>query len=83
MKTICFTAAAAHDLDRLNDEAREEVMAGLTHFAITGSGDVKRLVGLDGYRLRIGNYRVIFEQDATTILAIYLGRRSTTTYKKR
>jgi predicted transcriptional regulator len=33
------------------------------------------LQGRDGYRLRIGSYRVIFDEDAATILAIYIGRR--------
>jgi mRNA interferase RelE/StbE len=43
---------------------------------------VKRLSGREGFRLRIGDYRVIFDQDAATILAIYVGRRATTTYKR-
>ena len=46
------------------------------------SGYVKALRGRDGYRLRAGSYRVIFDEDATTILAIYVGRRDTTTYKR-
>jgi mRNA interferase RelE/StbE len=49
---------------------------------VTGQGDVKALQGRNGYRLRIGSYRVIFDEDATTILAIYVGRRSTTTYNR-
>jgi mRNA interferase RelE/StbE len=43
---------------------------------------VKALQGRDGYRLRIGSYRVIFDEDETTILAIYIGGRATTTYKR-
>lgn len=49
---------------------------------MTGQGDVKALQGRNGYRLRIGSYRVIFDEDATTILAIYVGRRNTTTYRR-
>jgi mRNA interferase RelE/StbE len=49
---------------------------------MTGRGDVKPLQGRDGYRLRIGSYRVVFDEDAITILAIYIGRRTTTTYKR-
>ena len=49
---------------------------------MTGQGDVKPLQGRGGYRLRVGRYRVIFDEDATTILAIYIGRRVTTTYKR-
>ena len=80
MKTIILTLSAAKDLDALPRDAREHVEAGLDRYAMTGQGDVKRLQGREGYRLRIGNYRVIFDGDAMTILAIYIGRRTTATY---
>lgn len=48
---------------------------------MTGRGDVKQLKGRSGYRLRAGRYRVIFDEDQTTILAIYVGKRETTTYR--
>lgn len=83
MKTIVLSSAAAKALDSLPDEARTQVSEGLMDYAITGRGDVKRLQGRDGYRLRIGSYRVIFDEDRTTILAIYIGRRETTTYGRR
>ena len=83
MKTIILTLSAAKDLDSLPPDARQQVEAGLHRYAMTGQGDVKRLQGRDGFRLRIGNYRVIFDEDTMTILAIYIGRRDTTTYKRR
>ena len=83
MKTIILTLSAAKDLDGLPKDAREQVEAGLHRYAMTGQGDVKRLQGRDGFRLRIGSYRVIFDEDTMTILAIYVGRRGTTTYKRR
>jgi mRNA-degrading endonuclease RelE of RelBE toxin-antitoxin system len=82
MKTIILTAGAAKDLDALQRNDRKQVEAGLNRYAMTGQGDVKALQGRDGYRLRIGSFRVIFDEDATTILAIYIGRRATTTYKR-
>ncbi len=82
MKTIVLTLSAAKDLDAIPRDAREQVEAGLNRYAMTGQGDVKALRGRDGYRLRIGGYRVIFDEDASTILAIYIGRRATTTYKR-
>ena len=81
MKTIILTAAAARDLDELPKAARVQVEGGLINYATTGRGDVKRLQGRQGYRLRIGRYRVIFDEDQTTILAIYIGKRETTTYR--
>jgi mRNA interferase RelE/StbE len=82
VKTVIFTLIAAKDLDALPRDARAQVEAGLHRYAINGQGDVKALQGRDGYRLRIGNYRVIFDEDATTIPAIYIGRRTTTTYRR-
>jgi len=82
VKTIILTLCAAKDIDSLPRDAREQVEAGLHHYAMTGKGDVKALRGRDGYRLRVGSYRLIFDEDATTILAIYVGRRTTTSYKR-
>jgi mRNA interferase RelE/StbE len=82
MKTIVFTHAAARDFDSLPLEGRVAVGAGLDRYAMTGSGDVKRLKGREGLRLRTGPWRVLFHEDAMTILAIYIGRRETTTYRK-
>lgn len=82
MKTIVLTPAAARDLDNLPEEPRRQVSEGLVDYAVNGNGDVKRLSGRDGYRLRIGRYRVIFAEDQTTILAIYIGKRETTTYRR-
>ena len=44
---------------------------------------MKRLSGMNGFRLRIGRSRAIFDEDVTTILAIYIGKRETTTYLRR
>lgn len=83
MKTIIFTHAAARDLDRLLAPARAAVEIALIRYAVSGEGDVKLLQGRDGYRLRVGDYRVLFDEDGTTVLAVYIGRRETTTYRKR
>jgi mRNA interferase RelE/StbE len=41
--------------------------AKLTIYAANGSGNVKRLKGAGGCRLRIGDRRVIFIEDARSI----------------
>ena len=82
VKTIILTLSAAKDIDALPRDAREQVEAGLHRYAMTGQGDVKALRGRAGYRLRVGSYRVLFDEDATTVLAIYIGRRAKTTYTR-
>jgi mRNA interferase RelE/StbE len=82
VKTIIFTNKAAKELDALPAAARVAVDNALILYASQGTGDVKKLQGAEGYRLRVGEYRVLFAEDAVTILAVYVGRRSTTTYRR-
>lgn len=82
MKTIVFTHKAAKELDALPADARHSITEALSAYALDGRGDVKALAGREGRRLRIGDYRVIFDDDGATILAIYIGRRGTTTYAR-
>lgn len=81
MKTIVFTHAAARDFDDLPAGPRSAVGTALIDYAMTGNGDVKKLRGREGFRLRVGRWRVLFDEDRTTILAIYVGKRETTTYR--
>ena len=82
MKTIVFIHKAAKELDALPADVRHSVTEALAAYAIDGRGDVKALAGRDGLRMRVGDYRVIFDDDGSTILAIYVGRRATTTYAR-
>jgi mRNA interferase RelE/StbE len=82
MKTLVLSIAAAKDLDNLPLDARHRVSGALINYAIKGEGDVKMLKGRAGYRMRVGRYRVIFDEDANTILAIYIGKRETSTYNR-
>ena len=82
MKTIVFAPSAAKEYDALPDADRSAVRASLHQYAIGGEGDVKPLSGSAYMRLRVGRYRVLFAEDGTTILALYVGKRETTTYRK-
>ena len=64
-------------------EGRQHVDNAFIRYATTGGGDVKQLTNRDGFRLRIGRYRVPFDEDRQTILAVYIGKRETTTYRRR
>ena len=60
MKTIGYTVAATKQLGRLPAGIRERVIDKLHRYAETAAGDVKKLTGQPGARLRVGDYRVIF-----------------------
>jgi mRNA interferase RelE/StbE len=47
----------------------------LVRYAKTGAGDVKSLSGREGARLRVGDWRVIFTEDPTTIIVVAVGHR--------
>jgi mRNA interferase RelE/StbE len=75
MKPIVFTATAARQWAKLSPDVRRRIDGRLTEFATTGHGDVKRLKGRDGMRLRVGDWRVIFYEDQGTIVVAAAGHR--------
>ena len=80
MKSIVFAPAAAKQFDALLLAAQEAIEGALARYAVDGRGDVKRLTGRDGLRMRVGDYRVLFDEDGATIIAVFIGRRTTNTY---
>jgi mRNA interferase RelE/StbE len=72
---ITFTPAALRQWIRLNADIRGRIKAKLEMFAETGSGDVKRLKGRAGSRLRVGDWRVIFYAEEDTIVVAAVGHR--------
>jgi len=72
MKPINLFRAAAAALHKHRSVAAR-IMRKIEHYARTGSGDVKRLVGSTSLRLRVGDFRVIFEEGAA-IHVIDVGR---------
>ncbi|MEH2472872.1 mRNA interferase RelE/StbE [Nitrobacteraceae bacterium AZCC 2161] len=75
MKPIVFTPASTRQWARLSPDVRRRIDTRLTEFATTGHGDVKRLKGRDGARLRIGGWRVIFYEDQGSIIVVAVGHR--------
>jgi mRNA interferase RelE/StbE len=80
MKRIILSQRAEKQLDSLPEPDRDAVGLALEAYAITGRWDIKRLAGREGYRMRVGACRVLFDEDRTNILAIFIGPRATTTY---
>jgi mRNA interferase RelE/StbE len=81
VKTIVFEPNAAKQFDKLPVSAREQILDGLTKYAISGIGDVKKLRGQPESRLRIGPFRVIFLEDRITVITIEIVRRNEKTYR--
>jgi mRNA interferase RelE/StbE len=75
MRPIAFTATSARQWAKLSPDIRNRIDKRLAEFADTGHGDVKRLKGRDGMRLRVGDWRVIFYEDQGTIVIAAVGHR--------
>jgi mRNA interferase RelE/StbE len=76
MKQVLWTLSARRQFRRLPEKVQASVTAKLARYSETGAGDVKHLVGRPGARLRVGDFRVIFVEDATTIEAREVDNRA-------
>ena len=63
--TARYTHRAAKDMEDLPLEDRKRVLDAVDRFAASGVGDVRALGGQwrGRFRLRVGNWRVIFRQE--------------------
>ena len=75
MKVITFTPAALRQWLKLSGDIRKRIDTKLTIYATNGSGDAKRLKGRNGNRLRVGDWRVIFIEERTSIIVVAVGNR--------
>ena len=75
MKRITFMPRATTQWLKLSQDVRRRVNGRLQHFAETGQGDVKKLKGRAGARLRVGDWRVIFYDERDTIVVTDVGHR--------
>jgi mRNA interferase RelE/StbE len=75
MKSVVFTPASSRQWVKLAADVRRRIDGRLTEFAASGKGDVKRLKGREGSRLRIGDWRVIFYEEGGSIVVVAVGHR--------
>ena len=68
-RNIEWTDAARADLRRIDREIAMRILEGLARFLLTEEGDVKLLRDSDPkeYRLRVGDYRVRFQNLAGNV----------------
>ena len=81
---IIFTDTSLKQFKKLEKNAQERIIKALERIRIRPDVHVKKLVGDPGYRLRVGEYRVIIDiyKDKLVILVIKIGHRKNI-YKKR
>jgi len=77
MKTVLYTAGAAKDLKQHGNMATR-IMKAVSEYAAdqkAHANNVIQLSGIDAKRLRVGEFRVIFEETALQIIVTKIGPR--------
>lgn len=78
MKRIAYTKEALKALRRVPANTTRTIRAKIEQYAANPSSlanNVKKLRGRPGYRLRIGDWRVIFDEDANVLSILNVGPR--------
>jgi len=78
MKQIVFTKAAAKDLRTIPQSYAKIILAKIEQYAADPASlanMVSKLQGRSGFRLRVGDYRVIFNEDGVVITILKVGSR--------
>lgn len=75
MKTIILGTGAAKSLDRISEPFRSAIAESLAAYALGKPSDTKAMIGTPAVRMRVGDYRVIFDETKTTITVLAIGHR--------
>lgn len=77
MYELIYSKAASKHLKKLDRPVQERIVSVLERIRVRPEAFVTRLVGRPGYKLRVGDYRVILDIDKgrLMILVIEIGHR--------
>jgi len=78
MYELVYSPSALKQLEKLEHNIKERIIIALERLRIRPeSCNIKKLVGMQGYRFRVGDYRVIFDIDngRLNIFILQIGHR--------
>ena len=73
MFQISYSKKAIKFLKRQDIPSQKRLITAISRLPL--EGDIKKLQGIDGYRLRVGNFRVLFNVNGIIIDIIDIGNR--------
>jgi mRNA interferase RelE/StbE len=81
MWSVTYTADAVRSLSRMDAAIAKRIrskMLALARNPNAANNNVKKLIGVAGYRLRVGDWRVIYTLEHRTMIVVVVrvGRRS-------
>ena len=75
MKLIVFSPVAAKSLDRISEPSRSTLVEALSAYALGKLADTKAMTGTPTVRMRVGDYRIIFDETEGRIHVLAIGHR--------
>ena len=69
---MLFSDLALKQLGKLDAEVRKRIITTIERIRIRPDAYLKKLVGDEGYRLRVGDYRVILDLDKEKLIVLVL-----------
>jgi mRNA interferase RelE/StbE len=80
-REVLLSSRAQQEFSNLDPRTRDRIRVALERFAVSGRGDQKKLRGVSGgpdlYRLRVGDYRVVFDSSPAQIKVTRIIHRGT------
>lgn len=75
MKKVEYSRAASKVLDRMQPKRRQAIRSKVDAFARGERVDVKKLTGSHLLRVRVGNDRIIIDEQTMLVLVVEVGPR--------
>jgi mRNA interferase RelE/StbE len=75
VKRLVYSVIAARQFAALPAVTRNQILDKVRRYAQSGVGDITKLKGRDGLRLRVRDYRVIFKETNDAIVLREVGHR--------
>lgn len=75
MKTVILNPSAARTLDKLGELDRSRLTEAIYAYALDKPSDTKAMSGTPTVRLRVGDFRVVFDETGATVTVLALGHR--------
>ena len=78
MYELIYSPSALKQLEKLEKEIQKRIISALERLRIRPEAyGIKKLIGMSGYRFRVGDYRVILDIDKNklVILILKIGHR--------
>ncbi len=69
---VLFSDLAVKQLKKLDEDIRRRIIATLERIRIRPEAYLRKLVGDEGYRMRVGEYRVIVDLDKEKLIILVL-----------